>query len=118
VSGDTLNANLIDHHGTIRDNFTILKNTTIGVDEINDHSAVLNLFPNPANSLLNIKYVQNNRSGIDIKIIDPLGKVVESIHDSGNAIFTQVDIRHIPAGVYMVVVYGDASMTKSLFVKE
>ncbi len=118
VNGDTLDADFIDKNGAIRDNFTIIKHAVIGVDELSSNNSILNLFPNPTNSILNIRFHQKMSSEFEIRIINSLGEIIQTYHDSGNSFMTQFDSGNLASGVYMVSVYGNSSMTKSMFVKE
>jgi hypothetical protein len=118
INGDTLDANLIDRHGAIRDNFTIIKNAVVGVDDFNADKELLNIYPNPANSLLNISYLQKNNSVIKVDIYNSTGKLIRSYSECGNFFIFQTNIEDLSAGVYIVVVNSNSSILKSVFIKE
>ena len=118
VNGDTLAANFIDRNGTIRDNFNIIKHAVIGVNEINSDNTILNIFPNPAYSSLNINYLQKYNSEIELSIINSLGQIVKTYSEYGSSLTTRFEIGDFPGGVYMVVVKNNTTVINRIFVKE
>jgi uncharacterized repeat protein (TIGR01451 family) len=101
-------------------NFPIITNnevstlTALGTPAF-DFSEFITLFPNPANSILNI----NTKQGINLKsieIFNMLGQLVMAIPNQVNE--TNIDISHLQSGQYMVKVNTDKGVIHSKFVKE
>jgi hypothetical protein len=80
----------------------------------------LNIFPNPADGEVNVKYNVTNNETTEIEIVDLLGKIV-----SYNAIQSQmgenlvlISTSDLEAGVYMVLVKTNGvEQTKRLVIK-
>ena len=76
----------------------------------------LEIFPNPAQSVLNIKN-PNLKAGNTINIISASGKVVDVQTLSNSTSLIQMDIEHLPKGVYLVRFDSDKVFAAS-FIKQ
>lgn len=84
------------------DDITI-NSTITGIN--NDNSKVLNIFPNPANDVLNVNFAE----GAKIQIVNNLGQVVYSIENAQE--FNKIDVSAFEAGSYFVKITKDNSVT-------
>lgn len=77
------------------------------------------LFPNPARNHINIDFNINQRTTINIKIIDLLGRVVHSqSNDYGLGLqIENIDIGHLEKGNYFLSVYNGTEMRTIKFSK-
>ena len=118
INGDTLDAKFIDLNGVVADNFTIIKNALIGIDELDGNASQLNLFPNPARSELNIQFRQKINSELSIRIVNSLGETVKYSTEHGNSFLVNYNISNFSAGIYIVIVKNNNSIVEKRFVKE
>lgn len=67
------------------------------------------LFPNPNSGVLNIRYEANDTQNVAFYMTDMLGKKVyaESITDFDGKYEQQINVDHLPKGVYLFVVQND-----------
>lgn len=84
--------------------------TYAGVDEIEDYSAFVALFPNPSNSNVSLRLANDFFNGnVNVYMTDMAGRVVQSnrlnFHGAGDQILLNVD-QYTP-GIYFVNIYGD-----------
>jgi hypothetical protein len=64
----------------------------------------IEIYPNPVSELLEIRLIKPDVNGLDISIIDQLGR--EKIHQSIDGYGGQVDVSELPPGIYMVRIKG------------
>lgn len=105
---DTNTALRVDYHANIHRYtaaWTLLKNRELAVVEMQNQYAV-HVYPNPANTLLNISIDLKKVDNLSLEILSTDGKIVQSIE---NERFTTslhykntVDISSLPAGVYLL----------------
>ena len=62
----------------------------------------MQLYPNPANSYVVIKYPSNELSQVKVKVFDMLGKVVLETTISGQQSVYRVDATGLVNGVYTI----------------
>ncbi|MBZ0242167.1 MAG: T9SS type A sorting domain-containing protein, partial [Bacteroidales bacterium] len=89
----------------------------VGIDAIQKSENDINIYPNPANSVLNIDFPANfNVMHTTIEVIDIDGKtILQSMPVSGS---TQLDIKRIKPGVYIVKIKNDESfITKRITIQ-
>ena len=81
--------------------------SSLGVDDIESevNNFNISLYPNPANSILNLKFESNTSSNLKVEIISLDGKKVKSASLS-NYENTQVDISNLSQGVYLTNFYS------------
>ena len=81
--------------------------TTLGIEDIESELKDYNisLYPNPAQSVLNLKFESQTVSNLNVEIISIDGKRVKSIMLS-NLENTQVDISNLSQGVYVTNFYS------------
>jgi len=80
----------------------IVNSTNVLSPEVNQ----LEIFPNPAQSLLNVKN-PNLKSDYTIEMISIAGQIAEVLNVSNNTATIQLDINHLPKGLYMVRLVSD-----------
>ena len=59
----------------------------------------LNIYPNPATSLLNIQVISNQET-VNIKVYNSLGRIVDDFNSTTKKV--QIDLSNYPAGIYYV----------------
>ena len=77
---------------------------TVGISNIVDSQQEITLYPNPANSVLNINMTDSENSITKIQIVDMLGKVVssiENIQSTNNNIIT-IDLVGLNSGLFFI----------------
>jgi hypothetical protein len=75
---------------------------SVGIDELTGLSNV-NIYPNPANDLLNIDYNKNGDDVVEISIIDQFGRVITSINGLSNGFnHNTIDVSNLQSAVYFV----------------
>lgn len=101
----TLNTNELNRMATwLDDRFNYLDNElfldcgTIGIDETTDNE--VELFPNPANDIVNIN--KNNNNLVTIRLFDMTGHIVMETAGSSNTI--QLSTASLPTGIYTIVI--------------
>lgn len=99
---------------------TIRYNSTVGVDEMDKIGGTIsNAFPNPANSLVSMKYElkEFSQKG-SIVVYDMLGKVQKELALSDRKGTAKIDVSDLNQGVYFYafLVDGKAITTKKLVV--
>jgi hypothetical protein len=86
---------------------------SVSVDERLDVSHETLIFPNPVQSIVQIRTAWNSQEGM-IEIFDSQGRMVQKTQFFGSE--TQLDLRHLSAGNYhMRISNVDKKATKSLF---
>lgn len=117
AAAGTYTLTVSDAHGC-----TFTKTTTLtcstGIVENSDVKD-LQVFPNPANSELNMELVGKTSSRISVKISNLLGEMVLSTNDAANsAVYKhQFDIAALPNGIYFLAVETDNKKMVRRFVK-
>ena len=97
----------------------IITKSALGIDEITSEQNDFNitLFPNPSNSILNLKVESKNTVNLKVDIISLDGKRLKSIRIS-NYENNEVDISRLSQGVYLANFYSNnALLTSKRFVK-
>lgn len=90
------------------DNNLSLCSFPLDVDE-NNFVSQFELYPNPNSGMLNIRYEANNTQELSFYMTDLLGKKVysEIVSDFEGNFDKQINIQHLPKGIYLVVVEND-----------
>lgn len=99
---------------------TVTKMTTGLFRPLADVSLIpLELFPNPAQDLLNVRWDSRTYGELTMTIIDHLGKTVrqETINKGANPLEHQVDVQNLAEGVYLVRIQQGAEMQVGRFVR-
>lgn len=87
--------------------------------KLNMGAGVINVYPNPAQSLINFEFESTFNSSIKLQVVDLLGKIVID-HDKRvdkGIINSSIDISNIPAGVYFLKIVENDAAYKGVFVK-
>lgn len=72
------------------------------------------IYPNPAESMLNINFNNELTNNVNIEIIDITGKIVKKIQTDD--LSNNLDVSNLPSGLYAVQV-SDLKLTKSVIIK-
>lgn len=103
----------------ITDRVPVVVTLTVGVNEIESIQS-FSIFPNPANEQVNISFEGVGNASAQVRIIDPIGKVVMSklinnINGKQNVTF---DVANLAAGVYNIEVLSNGKTTQSKMIVE
>jgi uncharacterized protein (TIGR02145 family) len=89
-----------------------IKDTPVGLGEPEPHG--IKIFPNPARDLIQVEMKGN--SAMELKIFNGTGEVVlEKILTENNR---EIDVRHLPSGIYIVSLSSDAGTVRQALLKE
>ena len=91
--------------------------TTTGLANVNTNATEVLLFPNPADSKVNIVVKGLNGSGTtEVKLLDMFGKEIETTNlVNGRGVF---DVSELPAAVYSVLIFdNNTKIGSKIFVK-
>ena len=120
VIGDTLDANFISSYGTVSDQFAIIKNSAIGIDDLPSISDDLILSPNPTHDILFVNCTTKVMGSISIRVINSLGQMVKNIHrDQDLSSEIALSVEELPKGIYfLVLTNNNGEILKSWFIKQ
>jgi Secretion system C-terminal sorting domain len=82
------------------DNITI--NDNVGIDEVNSNKNTLKLYPNPANSFVNVSLPEMNFAGNEISVLNSLGQKIYTSKIASTQITVPVD--QLASGAYVISV--------------
>ncbi|WP_299247635.1 RICIN domain-containing protein [uncultured Aquimarina sp.] len=95
--------------------FEFLETETLDVDDHNISNMLL--FPNPTNSILNIKIPTNNSGkSIQIRVYDFMGKLIKQTTSKENLI--KINLENISSGNYFIRIINDKKSYDSFFIKK
>lgn len=79
----------------------------------------LELFPNPAQDLLNVRWDSRTYGELTMTIVDHLGKTVrqETLSKAASALEHRIDVQNLAKGVYLVRIQQGAEMQVGRFVR-
>ena len=84
-------------------------------------SLEMNLYPNPATEVVNVKYTLEKAGDAELVILDELGRIIRAVRKDHNVVgeqSVQVNITDLAAGVYYVrLVAGEMVETKAMIVQ-
>ncbi|MFN8393924.1 MAG: PKD domain-containing protein [Bacteroidia bacterium] len=89
--------------------------TTPSPDPISD----LSIYPNPVGETLNLKLTLEQRSMVNVRLMDLNGRIVKSVDGGIKAAGMQdlkMDVREIPAGLYLLQVDANGTTTRRVAV--
>jgi hypothetical protein len=75
----------------------------------------LNIFPSPANEILNIQLISNTEA-VNIKVYDALGRIIDEFDIEGNQV--QIDVSKLKQGIYFVGADNGLQNTLKKFLKD
>jgi PKD repeat protein len=77
------------------------------------------LYPNPANNFINIQYLGNSLTNFQVTIFDILGKnILNQNVNVSNKEEQNIDITHLPKGIYIVKITGNNFSASKTITKE
>jgi uncharacterized protein (TIGR02145 family) len=90
-----------------------LKDIDVGTGEI-DHKEKINFYPNPAANKIYIECPENQY--INVKIYCPSGEIYSERALNGTR--NEIDISHLPTGIYILIFTGDGWIHQEKLIKE
>ena len=90
---------------------------TVGVDELENKSVALSVYPNPCNDVINIA-INGNTSSSQIMLINTTGQLLYSTMVPAYKQNVSIDMVTYPAGVYVLCLYDNNDITKFKIIKE
>lgn len=91
-------------------------NSCVGIDEVNGQSNGMTVYPNPANSLLNLDFTTFNNETVLVEISNTVGQLVLS--ETISSQHTSFNIHYLQAGVYIIKTTGNGKTHAIRFIKE
>jgi hypothetical protein len=94
-----------------------ISDTTVNIVENSPESIIVKIYPNPANSLLNIDFPNDyNIQNTIIEIMDINGRTM--LKSEPVSISTQLDIKKLNNGLYLVKIQNDKTLiTKKIIIQ-
>jgi len=108
----------LDFGNFIKWNFFAVPGFFAGVNEVNNVSASMEIYPNPVSDKATVEY---NYSGADrplLQVLDGLGRVVKQEELLKNADFYSLNISDLSGGVYWIKIQGKAGGAVKKVIKE
>ncbi len=78
------------------DDFEVIEGNVVGINEMENNSSSVSLYPNPANNMINI---QSSEEISSVQIFDMFGKTIGSYEVTGNE--TTIGVNKWAAGIYV-----------------
>jgi Secretion system C-terminal sorting domain len=85
-------------------------------DENASMSSNLNLYPNPANSIINFEISNSSSTNFKAEIYDIQGRLIENLNIDDNS--TSIDISNLENGIYVLVLRNEENTFTKKFIKE
>jgi hypothetical protein len=84
---------------------TVSVNMSDGIDETAGKSKIITIFPNPSNGLFHISIETEKPGDLDVRIFDGQGKIVFIRQINSEELEReQIDIQHLPRGLYHILI--------------
>lgn len=94
---------------------------TVGLNEISIAPDAVSVYPNPAENNATLKLTLEQKTSVNVNVVDVLGKVVYSRTDSDlepNEYIFEIPVSGFAPGVYFIQLYSDnQQLTKKLVIK-
>ena len=94
----------------------VMVNSCVGINEISGQAGGISVYPNPANSVLNLDFSTFNNEAVQVEITNTVGQVVLSATVSSQ--YTSLNIQHLNAGLYIIKTIGNGKANALRFIKE
>ncbi len=94
---------------------TICTTSSVGIDEINNNSNNISIYPNPANTTITIEN-SNFTKEQTISVFDMQGQLINTLVTNNKK--TSFDISSYPSGVYVIEVRTEKGVEVRKFIKE
>lgn len=93
---------------------------TLGVNEVAASVGNLNVYPNPANSVININMQWAKPQAFEVSIVNSTGKLVYRMAEHAQASYTRsIPVAELQNGVYYVVLKGETDkITKTILIQK
>ncbi len=106
-----------DFGTSIIQNFTV--STVSGIDENSKADLDYDLFPNPANDVLNLSSLNISKKEKDVRIYSPMGELVYENHIPANANNYKIDVSNLAAGLYCITISNaDGQVVKKVMISK
>ena len=78
------------------DDFEVIEGNVVGINEMENTSASVSLYPNPADNMINL---QSSEEISSVQIFDMFGKNIANYEVNGTQ--TQISVNNLSVGMYM-----------------
>ena len=113
---DTNTCYIITNYGTILKTINGGGNSwMVGLEESTEKNIDFSLYPNPAQTLINIEFENASSENYTISIVNVLGQTVYSKQTNDSKI--QISVDEFLSGIYLVKVQSDKGMLSKKFIK-
>ena len=86
------------------------------VQNVNDNVQVMSVYPNPANSYINVDVNTAITGSIQVEVLNVMGQKVNMVQAQNNK--ASIDVANLPAGYYMIACYNNGTkIATTRFVK-
>ncbi|MEX0966893.1 MAG: T9SS type A sorting domain-containing protein [Bacteroidia bacterium] len=102
-----------DSNGCTSEKQSLNVQVETGIPE-SERPAVIRIYPNPADDMLNLDIPARSHSAISIELVDITGRVVvahEKLRPRGEAFTMQLSLAGIPAGIYHLKLMGNGEIS-------
>ncbi|NTW34264.1 MAG: T9SS type A sorting domain-containing protein [Bacteroidetes bacterium] len=107
----------VDAQGNVK-NANYLLSSNVGVNEIQNISNTINIFPNPSNGKFNLEVLGNKGQITNLEIYNVLGELIYSSPIQKQQTSNEIDISNSPKGIYFVKIYnGEKVYSKKIVIQ-
>lgn len=82
--------------------------------QVREKESLLNVFPIPAQDVINIRLLSENYQNTEVSIWDYTGKQIAQLKDTSNGVY-QLDCSHLSNGLYLVKAINGNQIYRSIF---
>jgi len=113
---------LVDGYGGVVGDFCLFftQQTNVGVLEVNEDVLGMTVFPNPVQDLINLNINTAEYKDAVIMVTNVMGQTIHqqaaNLQSGMNTL--SIDLKHAPAGVYMISVETDSHQSVNRFMKQ
>lgn len=104
-NGDTIDRWIPDSLPFIKLPFSLhlLDSTYVGIDEVNEGTIEITIYPNPSNDDVTLEISSANKGPINIVLINTLGQTVKEIYSgSSNRVRHEFSVADLSSGIYFI----------------
>lgn len=94
------------------DNIAISSGTSVGINNLENNSNEVVIYPNPVNRAFSINYANNTKS---IRVLNELGQVIKTFSNLESSQTKEIDLSDVLSGIYFVeIITTEKTFTKKI----